>query len=305
MRNVPLLRASLYAALSLVAAQLCLGCGGSASYAPATQMGGGSYGDGAMAESDAEYAMAPAAPPMPMEPMDAPMEAALDRADYAPSPAPMRSAPNAKSASQQGAPPAPPPGPGSTTPTSQQGAGEDSKRSPILIYRAEFTMSVFDVQKSLEGVAALASTHGGYLARRDDRSITVRVPASRFDEVVTALGALGDVLHRNVVSEDVTAEYRDLEVQLTNLLAMRARFEKLLEKAQKVEEALEIERELGRVTSEIERIKGHLKLLSDLASYSTITVSFEPRSSQAVQDGPFILPLPWLEQLGLPRLLRL
>jgi hypothetical protein len=303
-RNVPLLRASLYAALSLVAAQACLGCGGSASYAPVSQSGGAYYGDAEMAESD--DAMAPSAPPMPMEPMDAPVTtASLERAGYAPSPAPMRSAPNAKSASPQGAPAATTAAPGSTAPTSQQGAGEDSKRSPILIYRAEFTMSVFDVQKSLEGVAALASQHGGYLARRDDRSITVRVPASRFDEVVTALGALGDVLHRNVVSEDVTAEFRDLEVQLTNLLAMRARFEKLLEKAQKVEEALEIERELGRVTSEIERIKGRLKLLSDLASYSTITVSFQPRSSQAVQDGPFILPLPWLEQLGLPRLLRL
>ncbi len=303
MRHVPLLRAPLHAALVFVAAQLCLGCGGSASFAPSAQAVGGDYGGAEMVE--AEAAGYPMAPPMPMEPMDAATgTASLGDAPGAPSPAPMQPY-RAKSAAQPGAQVAPPPPPGGTTPTQQQGAGADSKRAPILIYRAEFTMSVFDVQKSLDGVAALASTHGGYLARRDDRSITVRVPASRFDEVVTALGALGDVLHRNVVSEDVTAEYRDLEVQLSNLLAMRARFEKLLEKAQKVEEALQIERELGRVTSEIERIKGRLKLLSDLAAYSTITVSFQPRSSQAVQDGPFILPLPWLEQLGLPRLLRL
>ena len=116
---------------------------------------------------------------------------------------------------------------------------------------------------------------------------------------------VGDVLHRNVVSEDVTAEYRDLEVQLSNMLALRARFEKLLEKAQKVEEALSIERELGRITGEIERIKGRLKLLTDLAQYSTITVTFQPRTSAEVQEGPFLLPLPWVNDVGLRRLMSL
>ena len=83
---------------------------------------------------------------------------------------------------------------------------------------------------------------------------------------------------------------------------MRARFEKLLEKAVKVEEALQIERELGRITGEIERIKGRLKLLADQARYSTITVRFEPRTNAQAQQGPFVLPLPFLKNLGLRRL---
>jgi hypothetical protein len=135
--------------------------------------------------------------------------------------------------------------------------------------------------------------------------VTIRVPAQKFQDVVQAIEKVGDVLHRNVVSEDVTAEYRDLEVQLQNALAMRARFEKLLEKAVKVEEALSIERELGRITGDIERIKGRLKMLSDLARYSTIMVVFSARSSEQVQQGPFVLPLPWLNNISLPRLLAL
>ena len=90
-----------------------------------------------------------------------------------------------------------------------------------------------------------------------------------------------------------------------NALAMRARFEKLLEKATKVEEALAIERELGRITGDIERFKGRLKLLGDQARYSTITVNFAPRNSEQVQQGPFVLPLPWLNNVSLPRLLAL
>lgn len=201
-------------------------------------------------------------------------------------------------------PPAPPaqPAPAGQKPPVAVGIDDPARKQPILIYRAELNLSVFEVEKSLDSVEGLAKQHGGYLSRRDDRSITVRVPAQHFQELVDAIEKVGDVIHRDVSSEDVTAEYRDLEIQLQNQVALRARFEKLLEKANKVQEALEIEKELGRITGEIERIKGRLKLLGDLARYSTVTVRFEPRASQQVQQGPFVLPLPWLNNVGLGRL---
>jgi hypothetical protein len=202
--------------------------------------------------------------------------------------------------------PPPPPAPPPANAKSQGSAIDDPERKqPILIYTANFTLSVYEVEKSLDAVEGLARDAGGFMAKREDRSVTIRVPAQKFQDVVQAIEKVGDVLHRNVVSEDVTAEYRDLEVQLQNALAMRARFEKLLEKAVKVEEALSIERELGRITGDIERIKGRLKMLSDLARYSTITVVFSARSSEQVQQGPFVLPLPWLNNISLPRLLAL
>ncbi len=213
-------------------------------------------------------------------------------------PAPPPKSKPAVVADGKGQAPGPGPGPGGVI-------ADPSRKQPILIYRAEFSLSVYEVQKSLDAVDGLAKDVGGYLSRRDDHSITIRVPAEHFQKVVDSIAKVGDVLHRDVVSEDVTAEFRDLEVQLSNLIALRARFEKLLEKAGKVEEALAIEQQLGRVTGEIERIKGRLKLLGDQARYSTITVRFEARSNQQVQQGPFVLPLPWLSQVGLRRLMSL
>ncbi len=217
-------------------------------------------------------------------------------AEHSPAEAPAPSPPPPPPGQQQ--PPKPKPGPG--------GVVEDpSRKQPILIYTADFSLSVYEVQKSLDAIDGIAKAKGGYLSRRDDRSITIRVPAEAFQEVTAEIEKVGDVLSRNVVSEDVTAEYRDLEVQLANALALRSRFEKLLEKALKVEEALAIEQQLGRVTGEIERIKGRLKLLSDQARYSTVTVRFQAKSSQQVQQGPFVLPLPWVNQVGLRRLMSL
>jgi hypothetical protein len=178
-------------------------------------------------------------------------------------------------------------------------------RAPMLIYTADLTMAVYDVGPNLAKVEELAKQLGGYLARRDDRAITIRVPATRFEEAVKRVEAVGDVLHRNVVAEDVTEEFRDLEVRLKSLHAVRDRLEQLLQKAQKVEESVTIERELDRVSGEIDRIEGRMKFLRDRAAFSTITVSFQPRRTEEVQRSTFHLPIPWLSELGLGRLMSL
>ncbi len=208
------------------------------------------------------------------------------------------------------APPPPPtsakPTPTVSDPSARAGAGEiASIRAPLLVYTAQLTVAVFEVAAGLAEVEALGRDLGGFLARRDDSSITIRVPSSRFDEAVKRLEKVGDMIHRNVTAEDVTEEFRDLEVRLRSAHAVQARLTELLSKATKVEESVMIERELDRVTGEIDRIEGRMKFLRDRATFSTITVTFASKAKESVGQGPFRLPSPWLNQLGLGRLLQL
>ena len=134
--------------------------------------------------------------------------------------------------------------------------------------------------------------------------MTIRVPRAHFDEALKKVEASGDVVHREISAQDVTDEFVDLEARLRNARAMRDRLQQLLLKAV-VKEALEIERDLGRITGDIEAMEGKLKLLRDRIGYSTITVSFQARGAGAVRDMPLRLPFPWLSNLGLSRLLSL
>lgn len=213
------------------------------------------------------------------------------------------------------APPAAPPPPrAASTPPRQSSPAQppapaqgevSSVRAPMLIYTAQVTMAVFEVTPSLAKVEALARELGGFLARRDDATITIRVPAARFDEALGRIETIGDMLHRNVSAEDVTEQFLDLEVRLRNARAVRDRLEKLLEKATKVEESVQIERELARVSEELERLEGRMKFLRDRAAFSTITVSFQPRPTETIGPSGPRLPVPWLDALGLARLLNL
>lgn len=172
-----------------------------------------------------------------------------------------------------------------------------------IIYTAKFTMAVSKVEESLATVERIARDQGGFLAVKHDREIVVRVPREKFEIAMAAIGKTGDVLHRDIQAQDVTEEVIDLEIRIKNAHAMQDRLKALLQKAA-VKEAIEIEKELNRVTQELELLEGKIKVLKDKIAYSTITVTFEPRTSN-VQATRAPLPFPWLKEMGLPNLLSL
>ena len=218
-------------------------------------------------------------------------------------------APGAAPPATPTAPPVPPKDkPDATSPTEPTGGKDGSDQTPqkvagpLLIYRAEIHMGVFQTREVIDSTEKMARDMGGYLVRRSDREIVIRVPSAKFREALSKVGGFGDVLHQNVEVEDVTEKFFDLQTRLKNMKAVRDRFQQLLAKANSVEDSLKIERELERVTTQIEVMEGRLKLMRELIAFSTITLRLEPQSSEHV--APKVnLPFDWLRKLGLPSLL--
>lgn len=257
----------------------------------------------------------PPAAPQAQAPASREAQAALGNT-VAHTPAPARTAP---------ARPAPAPrGPaGRTTPATPATPGgvattvaEATPPAPMLIYTAAVDLSVrrAEITATLDRVVDLAYAMGGYLVRRTDAQVQVRVPSSRFREGVRRVEELADVLHRTINAQDVSEEFNDLEVQLTNLRAVRRRLEEFLARASNITEALRVEQELERVTREMDRIEGRMRFLRARATFSLVTVTAVPRAEAVVAPDPLPgtavrrpldLPVEWLDRLGLGRLLQI
>jgi hypothetical protein len=194
---------------------------------------------------------------------------------------------------------------GGPAPEAATSAAQAARRGPVLIYTARLTMAVFDVDPGQRAVADLARELGGFMASQSNDAITIRVPAARFHEAIARLEKIGDLTARAIDAEDVTQAYLDLELRIRSARAVRERLEQLLARATKVTDSIAIERELERVVGEIERLEGRLQYLRDRAQLATITVSFSARGKELVAKDTFRLPFPWLDQLGLGRLLQL
>lgn len=188
----------------------------------------------------------------------------------------------------------------------QQNGGGQPPGGPLLIYQAELHLAVFEVEATQRAVVTIARELGGYLSYQDDTRVTIRIPAKKFQDSIEKLERVGDVVHRNIQAIDVSEEFRDTTLRLRNAEVVRERLEAILARADKVEDALKVQAELGRVTELIETLKGKLRYMQDRIAYSTVTVHFQPRPSEQIGEPEvYSLPFPWLDQLGLPALLNL
>jgi hypothetical protein len=184
--------------------------------------------------------------------------------------------------------------------------------APMLIYTAEIDLQTQrdEIVATLDHIIEAANSMGGYLLRRTDSSVQIRVPAARFRDSLHRVESMGEVLHRAVSAQDVSEEFNDLEVRLQNLRAVRQRLEEFLRRAGSMTEALQVEHELERITREIDTIEGRMRFLSTRVAFSMVTVTVTPRAENGIVATPampprrtLFLPVEWFQRVGIERLL--
>ena len=165
------------------------------------------------------------------------------------------------------------------------------EQARVIIYNARFEIEADDPEKTSKEISSISSVYEGYIVSAGNRRVVFRVPSDKFESAIKDLEKIKDVTSKNIYSEDVTDTYRDTELRLDNKIKARDRYLDLLKKAENVTAAVSVERELERLNGEIESMKGKLKQLSHLASYSTITISIEEKT----KPGPigYILMYAW------------
>ena len=163
----------------------------------------------------------------------------------------------------------------------------------IIVRTVEMGLVVGDVSAVIDSVATLADELGGWVVS-SDRSIkhrgavSLRVPSDRLDDAVSHLRGLSiEVEFEVVTSRDVTDEYVDTNARLSNLEATENALLKLMDRANKVEDALEVQRELTRVQEEVERLQGRIKFLEQTSAFSLINVDLRlAPADMSVEAGP-------------------
>jgi len=90
-------------------------------------------------------------------------------------------------------------------------------------------------------------------------------------------------------ANDVTEEYTDLESRLRNLQATETQYLGFLERAQDINEVLQVQDRLNAVRADIEQVRGRANLLAGLSDLATITVHLRPEAA-ADSDGGGVSP---------------
>ena len=177
----------------------------------------------------------------------------------------------------------------------------------IVIYTASVMVSVVKRPEAVEQVRRLVESKGGYVQSSTEQRVVVRIPAGRFYAFLDALKEVGRVFARRVSSSDVTEQYMDLNLRLKAALSIMGRLKALLAKAKTVKEALIVEREIARVVTLVERLKGQIRYMEQHAALSTVTIAFvtDAQRHHILVKPPRRSPFKWIRRLGIYRLVNM
>lgn len=168
------------------------------------------------------------------------------------------------------APPPPPP--------------QESDAERKIVRTDAIDLIVLRPAEAADKIRLLAESVGGFLVESQigggqdatSGSLTVRVPAARFDEARAEIRSLGlRVQSERIQAQDVTKQYVDQEAGLRNLRAEEIQYLGILKQARTVKDTLEVSEKLSEVRGQIEQQQAEFEVLSRQIETAAISISLE------------------------------
>ncbi len=170
-----------------------------------------------------------------------------------------------------------------------------------IIRNADLTLEVATPMEAQRKITAIAESVGGFVVTSESKQrqtgdgkeelqidLVVRVPATQFGAGLDQIRSTGSrVIQEKVSGQDVTEEFIDLEARIKTQKALESQFLEIMKQAHKVEDALEVQRQVAEVRTEIEKLEGRKRFLENRASLSTISVSLQSPTAIAVNPSSF------------------
>lgn len=193
----------------------------------------------------------------------------------------------------------PPPAPKAAPGSSEADYSADSSSAAAtpaterkVVKSDALTLLVSKAEATAEQIKSIAAGFGGFTDEMDiyeisdvskSGTITIRVPADKFDEAAQKIKALAIKVEREAIGTlDITEGYADLEARLKNLRAEEAQYQQILKQAKNTDDVLKVTENLGGVRGDIESLQAQIKYLAGQVAMSSIAVSLEEEADVQV-----------------------
>ncbi len=157
-----------------------------------------------------------------------------------------------------------------------------------VVKNGALSLFVASITESFATIDALAVEQKGFVesvseygpADQRNGSVTLRVPATNFDVTRAALKEFAiKTESEQVTTSDVTEQHIDLEARLKNAKSEEEQYRAILKQATKIDDILNVTRQLTDVRTRIDQLQGQLNYLSRQVDMSTITVSLREEAA--------------------------
>ena len=159
-----------------------------------------------------------------------------------------------------------------------------------LIRNATVELEIVSFDDAVQKITAFANEERGYVATTNSQKqangklrgqVIVKVLPENLDRFLQKIRGLGELKNQTLGTEDVTKAYFDTDARLKNARVMEERLIEMLKtKTGKVSDLLQVEKELGRVREDIEKMQGELKYWDSQVQFATVTISLAEKDME-------------------------
>src|SRR5262245_18218809 len=159
-----------------------------------------------------------------------------------------------------------------------------------LIRNANVELEIVSFDDAVQKITAFATEARGYVATTNSQKqangklrgqVVVKVLPENLDRFLQKIRGLGDLKNQTLGTDDVTKAYFVSDARLENARVMEQRLIEMLKtKAGKVSDLLQVEKELGRVREDIEKMQGELKYWDSQVQLATVTISLAEKDME-------------------------
>lgn len=159
-----------------------------------------------------------------------------------------------------------------------------------LIRNANIELEIVSFNDAVQTITAFATEERGYVATTNSQKqangklrgqVIVKVLPENLDRFLQKIRGLGELKNQTLGTEDVTKAYFDTDARLKNARVMEQRLIDMLNtKTGKVSDLLQVEKELGRVREDIEKMQGELKYWDSQVQFATVTISLAEKDME-------------------------
>ena len=177
-----------------------------------------------------------------------------------------------------------------STAAKKESADTPEENPEKIIYSADATVETTEFDKSIAALEKLLEANGGFVesssvngnnyydsargnVSRRTASYTLRIPSANFSGMMNALETLGSVPYTHMYTENVTAQYYDVEARMKAYQKQEERLLEMMDLAESVEDIITIEDKLTDVRYRIDSLQSSLNNWDRRVSYSTLSLT--------------------------------
>jgi len=197
--------------------------------------------------------------------------------------------------------------------TSESGSEASAITGQKLVYTGSMTLETLNYEETAAAVRERIRSYKGIVEREDEwdgdhswyytdgrkrtanrtLSMTARIPTGSFDAFMNDMDGAGKVTSRSQNVENISRRYSDNSIEIESLQLQQERLLQMMEKAETVEDMIQIEERLSAVQTQLNQKKSLQSSMDTDVEYSTVYLNinevqmYTPDVDPGIQIGGF------------------